>query len=178
MQYWNEYEKTISRQNVKIMDNPPSIPPSGDFLNYQNLQKTLDQVIGKLGLSKTIELLEGFIGNTSISANQTERIKLISAYITSQCISIFDLNDQAFFDSKITEYRDGRMACYHLFKKYTECSYAKIGEHFGQAKRNVMYYSNKCDEVLSVPQFYPVFIEKYNALEKCIIQFISRLNLS
>ena len=144
--------------------------------DYLTLQKRLDAVIGKIGLSKTIQLIEGFIDNSSIKVNEVEKFKLITAYIISQTIDIFDLKEDQFYTSKIREYRDGRMACFHLLKHYTDCSYAKIGEAFNQKKRNILYFCQKCDEMLSIPQFYRVFTDRYMSLENRVISFIAKLS--
>ena len=144
--------------------------------DYKELQRNIDLVIGKIGLQNTIFLLTNFINATSIPVHETQRLQMVSQYLITECIKVFELNDRMFFTSGIREYREARMACYHLLKKYTGASYSKIAEDFGLTKRNVLYNCTKCDERLSVPFYYQSFQEKYDALEKCIIHFISKLN--
>ena len=43
--------------------------------NYNSLQKSIDKVVGKIGLNKTIHLLESFINNTYIKHTQQEKVK-------------------------------------------------------------------------------------------------------
>jgi chromosomal replication initiation ATPase DnaA len=145
-------------------------------LNYSTLQTKLDTVIGKIGLKKTIQLVENFMDNSSLDVQETEKFKLISSFIISKSIQVFDLKEDQFYDSKIREYREARMACFHLLKKYTDCSYARIGEVFEQKKRNVLYFHQKCEEQLSVPAFFEVFASRYKKLEDYTIGFIAKLD--
>lgn len=151
-------------------------PLQSTTLNYSTLQENLDEVIGKIGLCRTIELIKSFINNCSIDVNETEKFKLIATYIISQTIEIFDLNEKEFYTSRIREYREARMACFHLLKQYTDCSYAKIGESFHQKKRNIIYFCQKCDDMLSIPTFFEVFVNRYKTLENRIMLFISKLS--
>ncbi len=143
-------------------------------VNYTTLQQSLDVVLGKIGLPKTVKLLCSFISNSSLSTTQVEKLKLVTTYIISQAIVIFDLNEEEFYDSRIPEYREARMACYHLLKKYTDSSYSKIGERFGLKKRQVLYYHQKCEEMLSISQYYKAFTAKYKDLEELTIEFIAK----
>ncbi len=152
------------------MSNPTST------LTYPDLQNTLDKVVGKIGLSSTVLLLDNVVDNSGIAASHIEKMKLITAYITSRCQVVFDLEDLHFFDSPLRDYRDGRMACYHLVKKYTDGSYTRIAEQFAQKKRNVMYYCQKCEQILTIPQHHRVLAEKYRALEKETLEFITILS--
>jgi len=144
--------------------------------NYSTLQEKLDVVIGRIGLCRTIQLIGSFIDNSSISVDETEKFKLITRYIIAQSIEVFDLRSDEFYTNKIQEYRDARMACFRLLRAYTNCSYAKIGEEFDQKKRNIIYYCQKCEDTLSVPSFYPVFVGRFKQLEQRVIQFIAKLS--
>lgn len=143
--------------------------------NLQQLQAVLERVVGKLGMEKTAQLLESFDNNSSLNMDELEKVKLLTAFIISQSISIFNLEESEFYSSEIREYREARMVCYHILHIYTKCSYAKIGEIFGRKKRNVLYFCQKCRELLSVPQFYREFVEKHEQLDKCTIEFIGKL---
>ncbi|MDW3191939.1 MAG: hypothetical protein R8G66_06230 [Cytophagales bacterium] len=143
--------------------------------NYESLQRQIDVVIGKIGLHNTIFLLSTFIDETSIPVEQTQRLQMISQYLITRAIDVFELKEKMFFTSAIQEYREARMACYHLIKKYTGVSYSKIAEDFGLTKRNVLYNCNKCEERLSVPYYYQSFVDKYAILEKSIIKITSKL---
>ena len=149
--------------------------PLDGAANYSTLQEQLDVVIGKIGLCRTIQLVGSFIDNSSITVDETEKFKLISRYIIAQSIEVFDLKSDEFYTNKIQEYKDARMACFRLLRTYTDCSYAKIGEAFGQKKRNIIYYYQKCEDMLSVPNFYLVFVGRYKELEQRVIQFIAKL---
>lgn len=144
--------------------------------DYSDLQQSVDTLIGKFGLIKTIEVINNLTGNTQLQSSDTQKVKLLLVFVISQSIEIFNLQESQFKESTVQEYRDARMACYFLLKKYTDTSYAKIGENFGQSKRAVMYNYHKCDEILSIPQFYKPFVERYKMLENNVINFIAKLN--
>jgi len=144
--------------------------------DYHDLQHSIDTLIGKFGLQKTIEVIDSLTNNTELSANDRERVKLLLVFVVSKSIEVFDLKEENFYSSSVQEYREARMSCYFLLKKYTDSSYAKIGESFNQSKRAILYNYHKCDEILSIPQFYKPFVEKFKILENNIINFIAKLN--
>lgn len=144
--------------------------------DYSDLQHSVDTLIGKFGLVKTIEVINNLSGNTQLQSSDTQKVNLLLVYIVSQSIQIFNLQETDFYASSIQEYRDARMACYFLLKKYTDTSYAKIGENFKQSKRAVMYNYHKCDEILSIPSFYKPFVAKFKILENNVVNFIAKLN--
>jgi len=144
--------------------------------DYATLQKRIDAMVGQIGLCNTIRMLEGMMADSSLDVPQEEKYRLISEFIITQSIQVFDLKKEDFFTSKIREYRDARTACYHLLKVFTGKSYAKIGETFNQKKRNILYSYQKCEDMLSIPHIYQVFNDKYSTLEHRITQFIARLS--
>ncbi len=147
---------------------------SANEINYNTLQQKIDSVVGKIGLTETVRLLTTFLGNSSIASNEAEKLKLVNTFITAQAIVIFDLEEDQFYESRIPEYREARMACYYILKKYTHCSHAKIGQRFGITKRNVLYYTQKCDEMLTIPHYYRSFIQKLEQLEQLTVEFLSK----
>ncbi len=144
--------------------------------NYHDLQNSIDTLVGKFGLKKAIEVVESLSNNTQLITNDSEKFKLLFVYIISQSIEVFQLEEATFYTSTIKEYREARMACYLILKKYTGNSFGIIGEHFGQSKRAVMYHYHKCDEILSIPQYYKDFVQKFKILEDGVINFIAKLN--
>lgn len=144
-------------------------------LNYNDLQLRIDKVIGKIGLSKTINLLEGFIGNSSMTVGGNSKVKVIAAYFISKSVEVFELKERKFYISREPKYSEARMACFHLLKKHSQYSYSNIGDAVGLKKRTILYYHNKCKDILSIPHFYQPFLEKYDLLENCAIDFISKL---
>jgi chromosomal replication initiation ATPase DnaA len=143
---------------------------------YSDLQQHIDTLIGKFGLQHSVEVVASLTNNTALSAPDKEKVKLLLVFTISKSIDIFDLMEANFYTSSVQEYREARMACYFLLKKYTDCSYAKIGERFNQSKRAVLYHYHKCDEMLSIPQYYKPFVDKFKLLEHHIINFIAKLN--
>lgn len=142
----------------------------------KELHTVLESVVGKIGMRKTVELLKSFESNSSIDLEAKKRVKLIQDFIITNCITIFNLDEQQFYTSEIREYREARMACFHVLHRYTDCSYAMIGELFGRKKRTVLYFCQKCRELLSVPGFYRGFVDKYKQLDQCALEFIGKLN--
>ncbi len=144
--------------------------------DLQRLQEAVNNIVSKVGVEKAVHLFEGIYNNTALSVDKIEKVKYITGFIISQSIAIFNLQEDEFLTSEILEYRQARMACYHLIKQYTDISYAKIGEMFGRKKRSIMYFHNKAKELLSVPQFYRGFSEKHQLLDKATLEFIGKLN--
>ncbi len=58
--------------------------------NYEDLQHSVDTLIGKFGLKKTIEVLESLSENTQLKSKESDKIKLLFVYIVSKSIKVFD----------------------------------------------------------------------------------------
>ena len=143
---------------------------------YIDLQIKMDALVGKLGLYESIRVLKNLIDNTSIKANEQDKIKLIRVYLISQCIKIFDLDEARFYTSSVREYREARRSCYYLMRKYTDCSDHKIAHDFKQSShRMVIYHRQKCEEILSIPHSYKELIQKHQLLEEYLFDFMSKL---
>ena len=144
--------------------------------NYNSLQRSIDKVVGKIGLEKTIHLLESFINNTYIKHTQQEKVRMVTQYLIGLAIKEFELKDELFFQGNIREYRDARMCCFHLLRKYTENTLPKIGLAFQCSERTVEYGCNKASERLAVPQGNTRFVTNYIAMEARLLEFIGKLN--
>ena len=144
--------------------------------DYNTLQSTIDKVVGKIGLGHTIELLETFIGNTSIKHSTPEKIKLLSHYIITLAIQHFDLSEQLFFVNAKQEYRDARMCCFYLLRKYTQDSYPKIGLAFRTSERTVEYGCAKVSERIEAPKGNAGFVARFIAIETGLLEFITKIN--
>ena len=143
---------------------------------YTELQLSVDKVIGKIGVEKTIHLLNTFIHNTTISQNEQEKIKMISQYLISLAIKVFELNSAIFFSSNVTEYRDARYCCFHLLRRYTKDSYPKIALMYSSSSRIVMYGCTVTEERLNFPKVHSKFTHRYGVLESKLIEFISKID--
>lgn len=144
--------------------------------NYLHLQKSIDTVVGKIGLHQTIHLLESFINNTTAKHTEHEKVKLVTHYTIGLAIKVYELQEEHFFTSSIREYRDARMSCYHLLRKYTQETLPKIGLSFGCSERTVEYGCNKTSERLAVPKGNTAFVSSYRSIEGGIIEFIGKIN--
>ena len=143
--------------------------------NYEDLQHSVDTLIGKFGLKKTIEVLESLSENTQLKSKESDKIKLLFVYIVSKSIKVFDLKEEDYYTNTIQEYREARMSCYYLLRKYTGISYRKIGEDFKQTKRAILYNYQKCEDMLSIPTYYKEFADRFKTLEDHLINFIAKL---
>ena len=88
--------------------------------DYHDLQQSIDSLIGKFGLQKTIEVIDSLTSNTELTTQDKEKVKLLLVFIISQSIEVFDLKEENFYTSTVQEYREARMSCYYLLKKYTD----------------------------------------------------------
>lgn len=144
--------------------------------DYGHLQTSIDKVIGKIGLHRTICLLDSFICNTTVTKNEQEKIKMITQYLVNLAIRVFELDAELFYISNVRSYRDARMCCYHLLRKYTDDTFSKIGLSFQCSERIVMYGYSISDERLSMPKGNTRFVSNYTLLESKLIDFIGKIN--
>lgn len=144
--------------------------------DYTLLQASIDKVIGKIGLQRTIALLNSFITNTSTAKNEQEKIKMVTGYLVNTAIRVYELSDDHFYTSNVRGYRDARMCCFHLLRKYTDDTYSKIGLSLRCSERSVIYGCNISEERLSMPKGNAAFVAKYNLLESKLIEFIGKIN--
>lgn len=144
--------------------------------NYTQLQDSIDKVIGKIGLRRTKFLLDSFIDNTTVTQNEREKIKMVTQYLVSHAIKVYELNEDVFLSSTVREYRDARMCCFHLLRKYTEDTYPKIGLNFNCSARIVMYGCLAVEDRLSMPKGNSKFVANYTLLESRLIDFIGKIN--
>lgn len=143
---------------------------------YAQLQSSLDKVVNKLGPERATFLLESFIANTTLTENEKGKIKFVLEFLAAKAIAVFDLEEELFYDCDIRAYRDARMACFHLLKKYTNDTFSKIGLSFKCSERVVAYGFHTVDERLKLPKFYQDFVAKYVILESDTINFIANIN--
>lgn len=158
-----------------MLEQSRSIPnrPSSPQINYHHLQSCVDLVVGKIGLPKTINLLESFIGSTTKGLS-IPRAKVIMTYMISKSVEVFDLNERRFYKSREPQYCQARMACFHLMRKHTAYSLAEIGKVVRVSKKTPFYFDKKCESALTNESMIG-FREKYEILENYVIDFISHL---
>ena len=156
------------------MEETKVLQKTDHHADYDDLQYHIDRVVGKIGLQKTIILLRSFVEKTQLKPSKNNG-PLLYAFLKKEAIALFDISEEGFCSNSTTEYREARMACYHLYHKYTDYSYSKVAQVFDTGKRNIIYYKQKVDERLTIPQYYKSFMERYEKLEEKTIQFISKL---
>jgi hypothetical protein len=147
-----------------------------EAFDYFKLQRNLDRIIDKVGLQRTVCLLENFSNNMTIKIGEHQKIKLVMQFVINAAIQIFELEPKLFFICDIREYRDARMACYHLLRKYTGDTFARIGLAFQCSERAVTYGNMVAEQRLELPKGHKSFVTKYSQIESQILEFIGKLN--
>jgi chromosomal replication initiation ATPase DnaA len=144
--------------------------------NYYELQNNLDKVIGKFGLEKANSLLITFLDKTAVRVREHKQVKILITFIMAQVSEVFDISETDLVESNIPECKDARMVCYYLLMKFTQLSYARIGQIFDNRKRrHVMYYCHRCSDILRISTSTSPFIDKYNLIELNVIDFMGKL---
>jgi hypothetical protein len=143
---------------------------------YSDLQQGIDKLIGKFGMSKTIQIIKQLSGTIKVHKQKKQRTKLITTFVISEGFSVFEVEETEPKSKPSKQYKEARMASYYILNQYTELSYNEIGKHFNQGKFGAYYHITKCRETLSIPKFNTSFVEKYEALEERVIQFIAKIN--
>lgn len=143
---------------------------------YAQLQDCLDKVVAKLGPERTTFLLESFVANSTLKENEAGKTKLVLEYLAVKAIEAFGLEEEHFYTCDITAYRDARMCCFHILKKYSSDTYTKIAQSFRCSDRVVSYGYHIAEERLKLPKFHQDFVSKYIFLESETINFIAKIN--
>lgn len=137
--------------------------------------EAVSRLIDTKGLDASATMLESLSVKVEPTINRETRSKILTSFIINKCCEVFDLDEEQFQESLIPEYRQGRMACYHLLKKHAKMSYSRIAEKFGTKKHSILYFHQKCSDLVSIPQYYREFNENYNKLEQEILRFIPKM---
>lgn len=143
--------------------------------NYNLIQEKLDRIIGMLGSQRTLHLLESFINKTTLSVDEPYKIKLITDFVMELAVKGFDLKAEHFLTSGVREYRDARMCCFHLLRKYTGTTFSKIGLAFQRSERIVTYGFEVIESRLAFEKGNAAFNRHYRQLESTLIEFIGKL---
>lgn len=144
--------------------------------NYKDLQQGIDKLIGKFGIKKAIRILRQLSGTSLVKEHSQQQLELITVFVVSEACKVFEV-DKKEKEGKLTkEFKQARMAGYHLLSQYTRLSYPELGKHFGQGKFGAYYHIRKCREILSIPQFNKPFVERYKLIEENLIQFMAKMN--
>ncbi|WP_025741929.1 hypothetical protein [Aquimarina pacifica] len=145
-----------------------------DKIPHIELQEEIQALIQEFGMTSSIQMIRVLAKSAQRPLNRKQKAQMLTAYIISESQRQFSCEE---IGSKIPvskEFNDARMAAYYMIRKYQKMSHEKMGRPFGQSKRAVIHHYNKCKELLTVPQYYKEFMQRFNALEKSIIHFIAK----
>lgn len=120
-------------------------------------------------------MIQGFLNNTNPDLDSNDHQRLVVDYLVLQAMKIFDIRPDDFYTGQSPDDKEARMACIHLLKQTTRYTYKRIGTYFNTNERSMLYFKQKCDEQLEIPQYYPEFTKRYEALEQQLIAFISKM---
>lgn len=143
---------------------------------YADLQEGVDNLVFEFGLEQAIRMINSLYNNTTIIHKAARRRELIKDFIIDQSVLIFDLDKKDFFKNNVRQYREARMACYHILNRCVKDSHSRIAKAFDKKRGSIQYNICKCHEILSLPENYKDFLQKYKTLESRTIQFITNLN--
>jgi len=140
--------------------------------DVRKLHAVISQAVGQVGIKNPTLIIIGLDGKTFVNHKMNLHPRELSRLLVSRCITIFSLLQEEFHTSEETNYRDARMLCYYLLHNNTHFSYRLIAEHFGRSKRQVLYYCNKCKEMIELSQFHKELMKKYKDLEALTLEFL------
>lgn len=142
---------------------------------YEELQKLLDKIVGRIGLKSTINLLKGCVAEKKQTNDEGLKWQGLPSFILSRVKGIYQMEEKEIFSGNTRDCADARKICYHLCSKFTGYSRPKIGLFFGGAsKRKVQDSIYKAEEMLSVPKFHKVFCSNYELAEKAVLEFLAK----
>ena len=140
-------------------------------MNYTNLQKSIDTIIGSLGAEKTSELLNRIASNLHLNKKSDQkRIALVATFIITKSNSVFEP-----IKTEDENYLLARAASYHLLRRFTPLSFTDIGKRYAQSKRATIYQYNKSEQMLSTPRLHSRFCSKYTQIEQSVLNFMTQI---
>ena len=140
------------------------------------LADQLTALIKQFGVIRAQRMIDKLLQASKIKQFEKDKVELLVLSTILEAQTLFKcerLQLNLYTDSN---YSDGRMAAYHLLKKYTNLSYKELGVKFSQSKRAVIHHCNKCEDMLSVAQFHKEFVATYHKLEEHILGFMVKIN--
>jgi len=136
---------------------------------------TLDQFVSKYGLSRSTNILNGFLQARKKEVWNSKHGKLVMDFVAAEAIEIYGIDEHQLVSGTDQDCRDARMCCYVVLKNYTEYSFTQIGAYFGRDKQHTAYYTYKLREVLTIPEYYRDLVARYIELEERFADFLGKL---
>ncbi|TSE07935.1 hypothetical protein [Aquimarina algiphila] len=144
--------------------------------DYTDLQQGIDSLIGKFGMPKAIKIIRQLSGTEMVRQHKKQHLELITVFVVSEAFKVFGVKHKEMEGKLTREFKQARMAGYHILSQYTRLTYNEMGKYFEQGKFGAYYHIKKCKEILSVPQFNKSFVGRYEVLEESLIQFMAKIN--
>lgn len=142
------------------------------------LDESLEELIRRVGLNKSVMLLKELLGktdNSKIKISEARRRQIIANYLKIETESMFRLAPED-FDSNRPDAQLAKKIVFHLLRKNTSCSARRLGLQFNRSARNVLYHINKCEEMLNTSGFHKDFQKKYEEVERKLQAFILKID--
>lgn len=137
--------------------------------------KVVDEAVTLHGIDGAVMLFNIALKKTTPKVCPASMVKLMSEFLIGQSIEVFEIKPDDFFENTMDEYKDARMCCFHLLKKYAHCSYPMLGRLFRRDKRSVMHYTTETKERLQIAEFEKQFASRYRELESQLLAFMAAL---
>jgi chromosomal replication initiation ATPase DnaA len=142
------------------------------------LDKSLEELIRRVGLNKSVKLLKELIGkadDSTIKISDERRREIISNYLKIETESLYKLSPED-FESNRPDAQKAKKIVFHLLRKNTNCSARRLGLLFKRSPRNLLYHINKCEEMLNTSGFHRDFQKQYEEIEQKLQAFILKID--
>jgi hypothetical protein len=142
------------------------------------LDKSLDALIRRVGLNKSVLLLQEILGETNeaaIKISDERRREIIANYLKIETESLYKMSPED-FESNFPDAQKAKKIVFHLLRKNTSCSARRLGLLFKRSPRNLLYHINKCEEMLNTSGFHRDFQKQYEEIERKLQAFILKID--
>jgi chromosomal replication initiation ATPase DnaA len=142
------------------------------------LDQSLNTLIRRVGLNKSVMLLQELLGDpdkSSIIISDERRQEIIANYLKIETESMFRLSPKD-FESNRPDAQIAKKIVFHLLRKNTNCSARRLGLLFNRSPRNLLYHINKCEEMLHTSGFHRDFLKQYEEIEQKLKAFILKID--
>jgi len=142
------------------------------------LDNSLEALIQRVGLNKSVVLLQELLGKTdksTIKLSDERRREIISNFLKIETESMYRMSPED-FETNRPDAQKAKKIVFHLLRKNTNCSARMLGLLFKRSPRNLLYHINKCEEMLNTSGFHRDFQKQYEEIERKLQDFILKID--